>query len=239
MQHKYFAVLAGLLLTASAAQAQVTFGPRVGLNLSNVAIDTDDANVDTDTQARPGAQLGVAVNVPMGKFALQPALVFSQKGFAAKEKSSGGYISTVESKVRTNYLEVPLNLVYTSGGDKGFQVLAGPYVGFGLSGKVSAKGTWSYRDAFINDSGVVDETHDVKFVNKYPTRNPGDHAFFRSLDAGLNVGVGGKINAFQVQLVYGMGLANIIPDEPVGQDSDDKVRNRGFQLTAGYFFSGN
>lgn len=238
MQHKYFAALAGLLLTASAAQAQVTLGPRVGLNLSTVAVDLKDAGDEFDPESRIGGQVGVALNVPMGKLALQPALLISQKGFTAQEKSTAQYKTSLEQKMRLTYLEVPLNLVFTTGGTEGFQVFAGPYLGVGVGGRYSIKGSWSYNDGFFRDNGTVDESGDVKFASQYPKSNNSDNAYFRTLDAGLNAGLGYKLKAFQVQLGYGLGLGNIIPNDEDGKEPDDKLHNRGFQLTASYFFGG-
>lgn len=238
MQRKYFATLAGLLLTASAAQAQVTFGPRLGLNLSTVAADFKDADDELDPKYRIGGQVGVALNAQFGKLAFQPALMVSQKGFTAKEKNSTFYKTTLEQKLRLTYLELPLNLVFTTGGDQGFQVFAGPYVGVGIGGKYAVEGNWTYNDGTIAISGSVDESGDVKYANEYPSSNNSDDVYFRTIDAGVNVGLGYKINAFQVQLGYGLGLGNIFPKDEDGKDSEDKLRHRGFQLTAGYFFGG-
>ena len=239
MQHKYFALLAGLLLTASAAQAQITFGPRLGLNLTTVAIETDSPAGPVDRRYLASGQVGVALNAQFGKLAFQPAVVISQKGYKGKNQETPYFKNDIVQTVRLNYVEVPLNLVFTTGGEQGFQVFAGPYVALGLGGNYTVKGDWEYNDGFVRDRGTIDQHGDVKFVSKYPNNSTSKDEHFRAVDFGLNAGLGYKINAFQVQLGYGLGLANTLPKTPDGKEPRDKVRNRGLQLMAGYFFGGN
>ena len=74
------------------------------------------------------------------RFAFQPSLVYSQKGFKTSEsgtKTSNGTTVTYSgtSTLHVNYLERPLNFVFTIGGTQGFQVFAGPYLAMGVGGK--------------------------------------------------------------------------------------------------------
>jgi len=79
MKHTLLLLLGGLLL-AGTAQAQATFsyGPRVGLNSSSVRFPTTDRD---SPASRLGVEAGLTGTVQLGHFALQPSLLFSQKGY--------------------------------------------------------------------------------------------------------------------------------------------------------------
>ena len=227
-------LLASTLLAAAAgtAQAQVTIGPRVGLNLANVQADFDGGE-DVDTKMKIGAQVGLTLNAQFGNVAFQPSLLFSQKGFKIEETQSGTYAgitytSTSKLDAALNYLDIPLNFVYTTGGDNGFQIFAGPYIGIGLSGKVKSETSGSIDGESFSEK----ETATVKFANE---QGNDDKAYFRTLNAGLNGGLGYKAGPFQVQAGYSLGLTNMFPDNDYNDDSSLKDRTAQFSLT--YFFS--
>jgi hypothetical protein len=133
MKHA-FLFLAGGLLLAGTAQAQVTYsvGPWVGGNVSSVRFPTTDRAAPA---SRPGLEVGLTSTVQLGHFALQPSLLFSQKGYRHL-----GYllnfdlVTPYEEDVRLHYLTLPLNLAFTLGrAGQGLQVFAGPYASLLLS----------------------------------------------------------------------------------------------------------
>lgn len=220
---------AAVLGTTSLAQAQVTIGPRIGLNLANFAYGDD---IDIDTKLLPAPQLGVGLNVAFGNLAFQPALLFSQKGYRInEEETNGNFKQQIEVTSRLNYLELPLNLVYTTGGTEGFQVFAGPYVGIGLGGKERAK--YSYSDP--RGSGSDSESANVRFANEEKANS--DEIYYRQPDLGLNGGIGYKTGPLQVQLGYSLGLSNLIPENSNPVLPDASAKNRVIQLSMNYFFS--
>ncbi|QNH63068.1 porin family protein [Hymenobacter sediminicola] len=228
-------LLASTLLVAAAgtAQAQVTIGPRVGLNLANVQTDVEDGD-DFDTKMKIGAQVGVTLNAQFGNVAFQPSLLFSQKGFKIDETETETfngvtYTATSKADAALNYLDIPLNFVYTTGGDNGFQIFAGPYVGIGLGGKVKSETSVSGGGQSFSDDG----TSTVQFANE--EGDDDDKIYFRTLNAGLNGGLGYKAGPFQVQAGYSLGLTNMLPDNDYNDDSSLKDRTAHFSLT--YFFS--
>lgn len=226
--------LASALLVAgtSAAQAQVTIGPRLGLNLANIKADFDGSE-DIDTKMKAGAQVGITLNAQFGNLAFQPSLLFSQKGFKIEESASetfNGVTITGSSKMDAalNYLDIPLNFVYTTGGDNGFQIFAGPYVGIGLGGKVKTKISFSGPGLNFSDS----ETTTVKFANE---EGDDDKLYLRRLNAGLNGGIGYKTGPFQVQAGYALGLTNMLPDNDY--DDESSFKDRTIQFSLNYFFA--
>ena len=231
-----------LAVAATSAQAQTTvsIGPRLGVNSSNATISGPDTDGFSPQQLF-GAQVGVTADVQFGGFAFQPSLLFTQKGFKLNRSgtdSFGGMTATYseERTLHINYLELPLNFVYTTGGDHGFQLFAGPYLALGVGGSAPYK-----SDIVIpgfteqHESG----TGAVKFANQQPksTSSSADNdVTVRRLDVGFNAGIGYRQGPVQIQAGYGIGLSNFVPLEDSGKDSGNKAQNRVLQLSANYFF---
>ncbi|MBF9140632.1 porin family protein [Hymenobacter properus] len=234
-------VAASGVLLATSAQAQVSFGPRVGLNVSTLSYDFDTETEPT-SKYKAGAQVGVSLNAQFGKLSVQPSLLFTMKGNKSEITDSQTYPSNGQTFTSTyhrnqtfnlNYLELPVNLVYsTNGAEGGFQVFAGPYVAMGLGGNTKADFTET------NSVGGVTQTQsgsfdvDVAFVNE---KGNGDKAYLRRFDAGFNFGIGYKIAGIQAQAGYGLGLGNLFPNDKNDPKSEDKLHNRGFQIAVSYF----
>jgi len=79
--------------------------------------------------------------VQLGHFALQPSLLFSQKGYRhLGHLLNFDIVSPYEEDVRLHYLTLPLNLAYTLGRDgQGLQVFAGPYVSLLVGGSYAQR----------------------------------------------------------------------------------------------------
>ncbi|GAA3961250.1 porin family protein [Hymenobacter antarcticus] len=233
---------ASALLLATSAQAQISFGPRVGLNVTNLSYDLDGED-EPSSKYQYGAQVGATLNAQFGNLSVQPSLLFTMKGDQAKSSGSesntfGGqtfsYTYETKQSLRLNYLELPVNLVYsTNGAEGGFQVFAGPYVALGLSGKVKSDSKTTITAGGATQTNSSSDESDVEFVSK---EGKDDKAYLRNLDAGFNMGVGYKVGGIQAQLGYGLGLSNLVPNDTNDKDPDITVRNRGFQLSLSYFF---
>jgi hypothetical protein len=279
--------VAALLAAAPAARAQTTIslGLRAGANLATRAGDdpaytayngstsgtaTTVANTQQsyNRQAIIAPQFGAVLDVRFGNLALQPAVLFSQKGveqtLEATTTTTYSFGSTIynrstlteklHSTSRANYLEIPVNLVYTTGGDHGFQVFAGPYVAFGLGGRTeienqgnttSTNGGSSssstnnyysygntfflYRDTYPGPSATGTSTSTTPA--SYDANSGAIVA--RRFDAGLNAGIGYRFRAMQVQLGYGLGLLNQQTGKaPAFSTEPTAYRQRVAQLTA-------
>lgn len=245
-------LLAALLLSAATASAQTTFrlGLRGGLNRALTTVDPASNSSGsypysyaTDKSALIAWQAGVAGEIRSGKFAFQPALLFSQKGnqFHTSTYASGfiGYSAQEATGTnRTNWLELPLNFVYTLHGDHGLQVFAGPYVALAVGGR--QQGTRTYYEAAIDPLPAQVTDFNSSLLYGSGTGN-------QRLDAGLNFGVGYRQGPLQVQLGYGLGLLNLyeassaplpLSGRDYGRQLGNEVSyNRVAQLTGTYFFS--
>lgn len=216
-------VLAAAFATATSAQAQVTFGPRIGLNASSISQDIPDADEELDTKLLLGPQIGVTLNAQFGNISVQPSLLFSRKGYKVEEEDDD---FKYEAWSRLSYVEIPVNFVYTTGGTAGFQVFAGPYVGVGIGGKEK----YEYSEGTMSESGE----DKVKFAGKEGDAD--DTEYYRSLDFGLNAGIGYKAGPIQAQLGYGLGLSNIVPNDEDDKEPEYKFKNRTLHLSLSYFF---
>lgn len=240
---------AALLAGAAPASAQTTYrlGLRGGLNRALTTLDaasnfsgTYPFSGSADKSALHAWQAGLVLEASSGKWAFQPALLFTQKGekFHTSLYSSGvaGYsIQETSSTNRYNWLEIPLNVVYTLGGDHGLQLFAGPYVALAVGGnqRGTAAGAAYYGPVYDPlPSPAVDFDDKVAY---------GSNSNNRRLDAGVNFGVGYRQGPLQVQLGYGLGLRNL---HQYSENADfthefggDAAYNRVAQLTGTYFFS--
>ena len=229
-----------VLLSPASVAAQPTFrlGLRGGLNRTTSTVEP--ASISPSSQYYCSAsksaiyawQAGAVLEVGFHRFALQPALVFSQKGeqFDAATSISGvaGVSGTAMSTVnRYNWLELPVNVVYTL---HGFQVFAGPYVALGVGGR--QRGTISGFSPFAR---FAPQSTNEKVAYGPDSNN-------RRLDAGVNFGIGYRQCPVQMQLGYGLGLRNLHQSNPYqlydyGHDfNQDAAYNRVLQLTGTYFF---
>lgn len=68
-----------LLGGATSAQAQLPFGPRVGLNATKIQYDFGDFRAP-ESSLRTGLQAGLSLNAQFGKLAAPPSLLFTQRG---------------------------------------------------------------------------------------------------------------------------------------------------------------
>ena len=242
------ALLLGLLAAPAAAQTTLRLGLRGGANraLTTVAASGNSSgsypfSYSTDKAALYAWQAGAVLEVAAGKFALQPALVFSQKGeetsTALTLSGIAGYTAAqTASTNRYNWLELPLNLVYTLHGDHGLQVFAGPYLALAVGGRQRGTTTaTSYYGPVYDLLPGQPVYFDNALAYGIGTNN-------RRLDAGVNFGVGYRQGPLQVQLGYGLGLRNLhqpanAPRIDFGHEfAADAAYNRGVQLTGTYFF---
>ena len=265
----YLLTLAVVLGLTTTARAQISFGPAIGLNLSTVQYAQSDAAkqngfVQEDVTSRFGAAIGLMMNARFGKLALQPALQYSTKGYAFDRldkstiKFQNGNTDTNANRVyhskarlRFDYLELPVNLVYTTGGDHGFQLLAGPYVGLLVRGvydytyRIESSGYYGIPvDQKVTGDGSIKagETVSAETQQSAWSSTAGynfDYLFStrQRWDVGYHLGIGYLKDNWQAQIGYQVGISNIAPTygEKYFDYGSKTERNRNFHLTVAYF----
>ncbi|MBN1186267.1 MAG: PorT family protein [Bacteroidales bacterium] len=208
---KKLSVLLVLIFLSVCTFGQVSFGVKAGLNLSNIAGDDTE-----DMKIKPGFQIGLTTDIELGAIGIQPSLLLSTKGAKMDVDPATG-------KINLFYVEVPVNVYYGIPiGDNALQIIAGPYVGIGVSGK-----------AKFEYEGETEET-DIQFVGDIVDADE-DKIPMNRLDFGLNFGAGFKTGPVQIQLLYGLGLGNLNPKYD-GETPDDKNTNSNIQITGAFFF---
>ena len=187
-------------------------GVNAGVNFFNQTIKADGEKFD-DTKIKTGFQIGVDYEIGVAPdFYFAPGLMFATKGAKIQEDFLGDEYT---SKWGLNYLEVPLNLVYKPVlGTGNLIVNFGPYLGYGIGGKVKA------------EFGDEDFEEDINFGS-------GEDYDLKPFDMGANIGFGYQLGmGLSFKLNAQLGLINILPDG----DSDNLVKNNGFAFSVGYRF---
>lgn len=243
-------LLAALAGGTAPASAQTTFrlGVRGGANRALTTVASPNymnggAYYSADKSALYGWQASLVLEANFNKFAFQPAILFSQKGEKLSAYTSLSGINGTNTLQTTstncyNWLELPLNAVYTLHGDHGLQIFAGPYVALAIGGQ--QKGT----SISYTSIGVAGGYRTTDFDDKI---SYGSNTNNRRLDVGFNFGLGYRQGPVQVQLGYGLGLRDLHRTDSPSIDSGfspfshnfnaDAAYNRVAQLTGTYFFA--
>jgi hypothetical protein len=150
---------------------------------------------------------------------VQPGLQIMAKG--AKQDIIS---DDIVKKVRLNYLELPVNILYRPQAGNGHLLVgAGVYAAIGISGTEktrSENSTTSLKVKFISDA----------------SQEPTEFVYYKALDSGVNLLLGYEFysNIF-CQLNGQMGILKINSDYGLPNDRTSK-KNLGFGLSAGYRF---
>lgn len=208
MKKTIFTVFAAFAMVAT-VQSQDTrdklaFGAKLGANLSNVY---DSEGEDFVADAKLGFVAGGFVTIPLSKlFAIQPEVLFSQKGF----KGEGTLLGSSYSFERTtNYLDVP---VY-------FAVRPIPYL------SIMAGPQFSYLMKEKNEfnSAVVNETQEEAFRTDDIRKNT------MALIFGADVNIDKLV-------IGGRAGFDLKENKGDGTSETPRYKNYWYQLTLGYKF---
>lgn len=222
---KVFTVLAAFTISAPAF-SQVSFGVQGIGNLSKAKIKAEEmVNLHQSSILLPGA--GIVAEINFGNnLAIRTGINFLQQGLKLKGEISGDFgeeITSVnfEGKSTLNYLQVPVNFLYNfPAGDNQFYVGAGGYASYGLSGKNKITTTVKMNNG----------EKEVESDDSDPFEKDGDETGLKRGDFGVNALAGIKfVNGLFVNVGYQLGLSNISGGE------EGEYKNRGLQLTLGYF----
>jgi len=195
----------------------------VGFNLSNARFPTIDR---ASSPNRSGFEAGLTSSVQFGHLAVQPSLLYSQKGYR-----TSGYQLLIdmfvpyEEDIRLNYLTLPVNLVYSLGRDgQGLQIFGGPYASLLVGGKYAQR------------MSMFDGEYTGK-VKASSVASDANTRYSQRFDGGLQAGVGYRLQGFQLQASYSLGLRNIaVPYQSYqgGTYEPSAYYNRAFQVSLSY-----
>jgi len=223
--------------------AQISFGPKVGLNLAKYSFNFKEASYEPDVKMLMAPLVGFAVNYQFtDALALQSGLFFSGKGTAIDldKNAEEGYEYDGYDRVSTGYLELPVNVAYGIAiGENQIQIYAGPYVAYGIMGKEK----WDYTEKHDGNTETEKDDIKIKFKNKVDESDyEGDDNvdYQTALDFGLGFGIGFKTGPVLINAGYELGLANLNPKwggEGDYDNNDWKFTNGVINVSASYFFS--
>lgn len=206
----------------SAVNAQTTFGVRAGVNLTNV-YGKDMNGVKMSNNLIPGFNVGVNAEIPLAtEFYLQPGVLFTTKGAEYDRVDGQNYTRTA----RLAYIEVPVNLLYKPMVGRGHLLAGfGPYVDFGLGGKVTYEGP-----------GAPGE-RDVRFKSRVTASDDAGYSYYRPVGAGGNLLFGYEFaNKLSFQLNTQLGVTDIFPEDDTRPSAQGNEKHIGFGISAGYRF---
>lgn len=219
----FFAALMFSTTLVSAQSSGMQFGILGGVNFQNLN-GNDYSGNKLENDMIVGFHAGVNVLIPIApEFYFQPGLLFSTKGATNENVVLG---TTITTTTNLSYIELPINLVYRGELGNGFVLVGfGPYVGYGIGGKVSVEG------------GSVTLENDVEFKSVVETDDELLTPYFKAFDAGANVFAGYEMaGGLFMQLNAQLGLLNINPEDKRITDDESSVKNTGFGLSLGYRF---
>lgn len=202
---KVIAILAVSLLSFN---SYAQFGVKAGLGVSSWTLKDRDVNAGQELfNAGFAFHTGFGYEIELGdNVSLEPALLFSQKTFSIESTNATNF-----AKLKTSFIEMPFNIkVYVAdlGDSARLYAIGGGYVAYMFSGKSNG-----------NKLDIGNKSTDT----------------FKSLDGGLNVGVGAKLfDALNVDVSGGIGIANLANNQSNGTASRINV----VRLTMTYQFGG-
>jgi hypothetical protein len=220
-------ILVCSLLLASAAQAQVRFsgGPLLGLTVATAHYTLGSGFLNTsEARYRAGFEAGISGSLELGHFALQPAVLFSQEGYVIRNTTNA---SSIDNNMRLDYVKLPLSLAYMpSASGQGIRVFAGAYASFLQGGKQTLS------------SQNSNQTRDIIAGDEYQaTTSTAGKSFSRSVDTGLQAGLGYRFQSLLVQASYSYGLRNVDVSAPPNKGQfESTAYNRSLHLSLAYLF---
>lgn len=206
---KLLFICVGLLMgtVAFAQTSSLGFGLKAGVNFPKYNFSGSNSNFETNSSTN--FHVTGFLDAPLGRnFSVQPGISLQGKGGELLSSSVG----TVTQN--TMWLEVPVNLVAkVPMGNSNFFIGAGPYIGFGLSGKNKYDSDWVSAEEefeFGSDGTLKSTDFGVNFI------------------AGFHLGQG-----FLIHAGYGLGLSDIRASNNEFFP-EDRLTNRVFSVGLGF-----
>ena len=195
-------IIALFIVVIYSASAQITYGVKVGLNISKQHYGIKP--IDEDIDFRAGLNAGFYGKYKINdKFDIQPELLYSQQGYKDNVPLTdiGGYMIRDGYKILSHYINIPVVLKYYF--HKSFYVEAGPQVGFCFGSRLQ------HNEDYIDEVLKMDfRTLDFSLVGGLGV----DFGRGLSVNARYNHGLTGtapesdfKNRVIQVSLSYNLG----------------------------------
>ena len=219
MKKTAFILIAALSVFALQAQAQVRGGVRAGFNAATWGGDAVESFSEMmgnagamEINMKPGFHVGAYVQLPLTNgLSLEPGVYYSQKGVEVSQTFMSSSFIKPRATITDNahYVEMPVLLRAHLG--PGFQIYAGPQVGYLVENRIRA------------EAGLFGASYEYN-----TSADPGLRKFDFGLAGGLGYEFAGGVN---LQAGYEYGLSTL--DE--GRSNVDAY-NRVIKVSLGYTF---
>lgn len=210
------------LVIAYQANAQAV-GAYVGSNTNNVRISGVSNSINPNTSFITGLNAGLTYELGLGSgVSFGTGISYMEKGFSGAFNQSvklGNVSIPLSAGVKTDvkYVEVPLNFIYTTGGEKlKYYVSAGPSIGHAL------KGTATVTANMLVDLNLY--SADIDLNNENANR----------WDIAGNVGGGLKYKVGGGHIVAGVGYQHSFSSGVSNSILNIKMKNSGINSRIGF-----
>lgn len=206
-------VALSMMFGANNAQAQVQFGIKGGLNVTSMSLDKDKL-LDTENQA--GFFIGPTVKftLPIVGLGIDASALYDQREAKAKIKGDGNEKDITSARLKTQAINIPINVRYGVGLGSVANVFffAGPQFGFNVGDKNKSifqdAAEWKLKSSNFSVNvglGFTVLSHlQVSANYNIACGKTGDVTFSDAANTALQdvLGKNGKANAWQVGLAY-------------------------------------
>ena len=200
------------MMTANPAQAQIKFGLKGGLNITDMSMDSKVL----DASNRTGFFIGPSVKftLPVVGLGIDASALYDQREAKLKGEVSG-YEADLNTKVKQQAINIPVNLRYTFGlGDiAGVYLAAGPQFGFNVGDK--------------NFDMLKAANHKLKSTN-FSVNVGAGVTLINHLEIGFNYNIAcGKTGEVTGKSVATETIKNLL---------DSEGKSNAWQISAAYYF---
>lgn len=199
-----FLVAFVLMMTATTAHAQVRFGLKGGVNLTNFSFNNGLDNV-LDASNRTGFYIGptLFVKVPLVGLGVDGSVLYDQR--EAKIKGT-------DETLKQQQVAIPINLRYSFGlgGTASVFLFAGPQFGFNVGGKnikeLVEEAGWKFKDSQFSvnvGAGIFVLDHlQINANYNIACGATGEVTDVTNIGNTVSKAFNGKANAWQIGLAY-------------------------------------
>jgi hypothetical protein len=187
---------------------------RVGLSggVTNSNMNRKVSGNEQTGKGLTGFMASMIIETPIARhLSFQPHLAYVRKGMRVKTPP----FTSADTSIQLRYVDLPLNLIYTTGKKMTFYVGGGPCFSFNLPSQrvVEVGGAKSNTEIAFGEEAKSD---------------------FKGFDYGANILIGLRLlKGYFISVNYTQGLRNIMPIEK----GDDKINNNYLGIQLGYLFN--
>jgi len=232
MKRKTLILLLTSFSIAYQISAQVQWGIKAGGNLSAMLLKDESGYVKV--KMLPGFHLGGTADLALAdKFSLQPALLFTSKGFTMDKDGGAEYLYDVEKiKFTGYYIELPVNFIFKPQVGNGRMLLgAGPYIAYGLGGH------WKAEANGVSVKGKLKFVNDISGTDSSLSGNSRTVPYIKPFDFGANILIGYEFSKHLYFHINGqLGLLDLDPSIDGVSDERSSMKTVQGGLSIGYRF---